>query len=129
MLRVLLSYGSDVPGVFGSRGFDGKQKLVRGPPSAPYGRGCSGIPPTFARSIVGKVEKLDEAGALRTPVCDQLGMRVPVVQAPIGSSTTPELAAAVANAGGLGMLAITWRDPASAAAAVRRTQELTAGAI
>ncbi len=45
---------------------------------------------------------------LITPLCRRMGIEVPVVQAPIGSATTPELAAAVSNAGGLGTLALTW---------------------
>ena len=40
--------------------------------------------------------------------CGRLGLTLPVVQAPVGSATTPELAAAVSGAGGLGMLALTW---------------------
>lgn len=48
---------------------------------------------------------------LRTPLCDLLGIDVPIIQAPIGSATTPALAAAVSNAGGLGMLALSWTDP------------------
>jgi Nitronate monooxygenase len=43
-----------------------------------------------------------------TPFCRRLGLTAPVVQAPIGSASTPELAAAVSNAGGLGMLALSW---------------------
>lgn len=34
---------------------------------------------------------------LTTPLCRQLGIEVPVVQAPIGSAVTTELVAAVAN--------------------------------
>ncbi|QZY14745.1 nitronate monooxygenase [Streptomyces decoyicus] len=45
---------------------------------------------------------------LTTPLCRQLGIAVPVVQAPIGSAVTTELVAAVADAGGLGTLALTW---------------------
>lgn len=37
-----------------------------------------------------------------------LGIDVPVVQAPIGNAATPALAAAVSNAGGLGMLSLSW---------------------
>ena len=44
--------------------------------------------------------------SLNTPLCARLGMEVPLIQAPIGSLATPELAAAVANAGGLGMVAV-----------------------
>ncbi|AEH37371.1 NAD(P)H-dependent flavin oxidoreductase [Halopiger xanaduensis] len=47
--------------------------------------------------------------ALRTPLCDALEIEHPIVQAPIGSATNPDLAAAVSNAGGLGHLAVTWR--------------------
>ncbi len=43
---------------------------------------------------------------LRTPLCDLLGIRYPLVQAPMsGGWTTPELVSAVCEAGGLGVLA------------------------
>lgn len=54
-----------------------------------------------------------------------LDIDVPLIQAPIGSACTPALAAAVSNAGGLGMLALTWHDPARAAEDIRRTRRLT----
>ncbi|MFB6222433.1 MAG: nitronate monooxygenase [Haloarcula sp.] len=47
-------------------------------------------------------------GSLQTALCSEVGIDHPVVQAPIGSVSTPELAAAVADAGGLGMLAMSW---------------------
>jgi hypothetical protein len=47
---------------------------------------------------------------LAMPLCDRLGIQLPIVQAPIGSAATPELVAAVANAGGLGMLAFPIDD-------------------
>jgi nitronate monooxygenase len=47
---------------------------------------------------------------VRTPVCELLGIEQPIVQAPM--SALPLLAAAVSNAGALGMLALTWSDPA-----------------
>ena len=44
--------------------------------------------------------------SLKTPLCSQLGIDLPIVQAPMaGGWTTPALVAAVCNAGGLGMLA------------------------
>jgi len=44
--------------------------------------------------------------ALHTPLCDLLGIWYPIIQAPMaGGWTTPELVAAVSNAGGLGVLA------------------------
>ena len=54
-----------------------------------------------------------------------LGVKFPIVQAPIGSATTPSLAAAVSNAGALGMLAGTWRSPAALGEMIRATQALT----
>ena len=47
---------------------------------------------------------------MRTPVCELLGIEQPIVQAPM--SAVAELAAAVSNAGALGMLALTWSTPA-----------------
>lgn len=43
--------------------------------------------------------------ALRTPLCDLVGIRVPVVQTGMGWVAGPRLVAATANAGGLGILA------------------------
>jgi nitronate monooxygenase len=60
--------------------------------------------------------------AVRTPVCELLGIEQPIVLAPMVS--IPELAAAVSNAGGLGMLTLTWSDDVGAV--VRETAELTA---
>jgi NAD(P)H-dependent flavin oxidoreductase YrpB (nitropropane dioxygenase family) len=57
----------------------------------------------------------------RTPVCELLGIEQPIVQAPM--SAVPELAAAVSNAGALGMLALTWSTPAGDP--VRETAALT----
>jgi nitronate monooxygenase len=48
-----------------------------------------------------------------TAFCRLVGIDLPIVQAPVGGITTPALAAAVSEAGGLGMLSITWRDPNS----------------
>lgn len=60
-----------------------------------------------------------------TPFCERVGIRHPVVQAPIGSATNPELAAAVSDAGGLGMLAVTWRDRDETRDVVAATREAT----
>jgi nitronate monooxygenase len=44
--------------------------------------------------------------SLSTPLCDLLGVRYPLIQAPMaGGWTTPQLVSAVSNAGGLGSLA------------------------
>jgi len=55
-----------------------------------------------------------------------LAIEVPIVQAPIGTAATPELAAAVANAGGLGMLALSWSGPEQIRELIRITRSLTA---
>ena len=44
------------------------------------------------------------ARTLHTPLCDLLGIRHPILNAGIGSAAGPELAAAVTNAGGFGVL-------------------------
>ena len=46
-----------------------------------------------------------ETGAVRTPLTDLLGIRYPVVQAAMGYVSGPRLAAAVSDAGGLGLIA------------------------
>ncbi|MET0138266.1 MAG: nitronate monooxygenase, partial [Sphingobium sp.] len=45
---------------------------------------------------------------------DTLGVSVPIVQAPMAGVSTPELAAAVSNAGGLGSIAVGATDAAGA---------------
>ena len=59
---------------------------------------------------------------MRTPVCEMLGIERPIVQAPMSDITG--LAAAVSNAGALGMVTLTWS--ADVAAVVRETAALTA---
>jgi nitronate monooxygenase len=55
-----------------------------------------------------------------------MDLRVPIVQAPMaGGPSTPELAAAVSNAGGLGFLAAGYLPPDKLRDQVRRTRELT----
>lgn len=62
---------------------------------------------------------------LKTPLCSHLAIEWPIIQAPLGSVTCPELVAAVSNAGALGMLALSWREPADIAALVEATRALT----
>jgi nitronate monooxygenase len=49
-----------------------------------------------------------QSESLATSLTTLLGIRVPIVQAPIGSFSCPALAAAVSEAGGLGTLALSW---------------------
>jgi len=58
---------------------------------------------------------------MTTPVCEMLGIEQPIVQAPMAA--IPGLAAAVSNAGALGMVTLTWS--ADAGAVVRATAALT----
>src|SRR5579863_1546204 len=58
---------------------------------------------------------------MRTPVCELLGIEQPIVLAAMVA--VPELAAAVSNAGGLGMVTLTWSTPAGDV--VRDTAALT----
>jgi NAD(P)H-dependent flavin oxidoreductase YrpB (nitropropane dioxygenase family) len=62
---------------------------------------------------------------LGTAVCRRLRLRVPVVQAPIGSAASPELVAAVSAAGGLGMLAATWLRADGVRAQIRQVRGRT----
>jgi enoyl-[acyl-carrier protein] reductase II len=62
---------------------------------------------------------------LRTPVCDVLGIEVPVVLASFGPWEQVELAAAVCNAGGLGTVGTAVRDVDDLRAQWRRLRELT----
>jgi nitronate monooxygenase len=58
---------------------------------------------------------------VRTPVCELLGIEQPIVQAPMAA--VPQLAAAVSNAGALGMVTLTWSTPAGDV--IRETAALT----
>jgi NAD(P)H-dependent flavin oxidoreductase YrpB (nitropropane dioxygenase family) len=60
--------------------------------------------------------------ATRTPVCELLGIEQPIVLAPMVD--VPGLAAAVSNAGALGMLTLTWSEDVGAV--IRETAALTA---
>ena len=55
------------------------------------------------------------------------GLRVPLVQAPTGSIAGPELAIAVANAGAMAALALTWTPPDEAARVVAQVRAGTSG--
>jgi nitronate monooxygenase len=62
---------------------------------------------------------------LSTPLCDRLGINVPILLAPMaGGPTTPELVAAVTGAGGLGIFGVQGMTPDAVRAAVRRALEL-----
>ena len=60
-----------------------------------------------------------------TRAAELLGVRYPLVQAPMSGSDTPELAAAVSNAGGLGSFGGARAQHEELRAAIRRIRELT----
>lgn len=62
---------------------------------------------------------------LDTRVCAMLGIRHPILLAGMGRASTPELAAAVSNAGGLGVIGAASCGPNQLRAWIRRTRELT----
>lgn len=62
----------------------------------------------------------------KTPLTELLGIRYPIIQAPMAEDvTTPELVAAVANAGGLGSLGAGAMEPEAIRTAIRRIRTLT----
>ena len=62
---------------------------------------------------------------LHTPLCDRLGIEVPIISAGMGPIAGPDLVAAVSNAGGLGVLGCTSMTPDEVRTVIRRTRELT----
>ena len=66
---------------------------------------------------------------LVTRLCSLLGVELPIVGAGIGSIATARLAAAVTNAGGLGMTGAAGHPPERVVERVREIRSLTAGPI
>src|ERR1700757_4284799 len=63
---------------------------------------------------------------MQTRFCERVGVELPIIQAPMGGAAGPALAAAVSNAGGLGML-VPWRaDLDTVRRQIREIRALTA---
>lgn len=62
---------------------------------------------------------------LRTRLCDMLGIELPVIGAPMGFVSGPELAAAVSNAGGLGIMSFGPNPPDLLRRRIDRLRQLT----
>jgi nitronate monooxygenase len=62
---------------------------------------------------------------MKTRAADLLGIEFPIIQAPMAGVSTPRMAAAVSNAGGLGSIAVGAGTPAQARAAIAETRALT----
>src|ERR1700687_2784114 len=74
---------------------------------------------------LGRLEPVAGHG-LHTPVCALLGIDVPIFAAPMGPAiTSPELAAAVSNAGGLGLISFGGYPPDLLRTLIQRMRELT----
>lgn len=84
---------------------------------------------TTVRVENGQVAAEPSGGLRETPLCDLLDLAHPIAQAPIGSAASPELAAAVADAGALGHVAVTWRSHDGSREVVERMRSLTDGPV
>jgi enoyl-[acyl-carrier protein] reductase II len=62
---------------------------------------------------------------LHTPICDKLGIEYPIFLAGMGGVSLSKLAAAVSNAGGLGIIGAATLDPEQVRDEIRKTKELT----
>ena len=63
--------------------------------------------------------------ALRTPLCRDLGVELPIFSAGIGSAAGPDLVSAVSNAGGFGVLGVSGMEPDDIRRLIGKTRELT----
>jgi NAD(P)H-dependent flavin oxidoreductase YrpB (nitropropane dioxygenase family) len=62
---------------------------------------------------------------MKTALCERLGIDLPIIQAPMGGAVGPAMAAAVSNAGGLGMLPLWQADTEALRRQIRETRALT----
>jgi len=63
--------------------------------------------------------------ALKSRICGMLGIEYPILLAGMGGASVPALAAAVSNAGGLGVLGAAACSPEQLRDWIRQTRELT----
>ena len=63
--------------------------------------------------------------ALKSHICEILGIEYPILLAGMGGASIPALAAAVSNAGGLGVLGAAACSPDQLRSWIRQTRELT----
>jgi nitronate monooxygenase len=61
----------------------------------------------------------------RNALLERLGIELPLIQAPMAGSDTPELAAAVSNAGGLGSLGVAYQTPEQIRESIRQVRART----
>lgn len=65
----------------------------------------------------------------RNPLLDLLGISLPIIQAPMAGTSSPAMAAAVANAGALGSIGLGATDAAGAQAMIVSTRERSTGPL
>lgn len=65
----------------------------------------------------------------KNELIERIGIEKPIIQAPMAGSATPELAAAVSNAGGLGSLGLGTSSPEEAAEAIEAFRERSFGPL
>ncbi len=65
----------------------------------------------------------------RSSLLDRIGIRIPIIQAPMAGVSTPAMAAAVSEAGALGSIAVGATDAAGAEAMIAELRQRTAAAF
>lgn len=83
----------------------------------------------FGRCDHGRVVRYYRRMTRVKELLNLLGVERPIIQAPMAGVSTPELAAAVSNSGGLGSLGVGASNVAQARVMIRATRALTARAF
>src|SRR5690606_23356818 len=97
---------------------DPSRRLRQRRPTPPAARAASAARPM----IHADQESAMPAAYAATPFAQRLGLTLPVVQAPMAGVSTPALAAAVSNAGGLGSLGLGAMNADAARQAIALTR-------
>src|SRR5437870_9062539 len=104
-------------------------------PVARCGRACTdcalhgrALSTTFGQAVSAWRKRWDNppmALVLRTPLCDRLGIDVPILSAGMGSVAGSDLVAAVSEAGGFGVLGVSGATPEVVQERIEGTRALT----
>ncbi|MDK9838553.1 NAD(P)H-dependent flavin oxidoreductase [Klebsiella michiganensis] len=62
---------------------------------------------------------------MNNTLCERLNIRYPIIQAPMAGVSTPEMAAAVSNAGALGCISVGASTPGQAEEMINKTRSMT----
>lgn len=101
-----------------------RRTLLKALGAGAAGLGASGL---FGRAAGAETTTTGPAEALRTRLTEAYGITYPIVQAGMAFYATPTLAAAVTNAGGLGVLGPVPEAPPGLRAQIHETRQLTKG--